>query len=636
MPATAKRGFRLPWMRDEAGSDSVATQVLDGRPADAPSPESDSATEPEAEVLDDLGNGPFGIAPPPRDLLAMNDMDPVSDLEPGAMTELDADAATPGEPGSETPGWLRHATPTGGGQMDEAGQPADVRPGSNVEPGSTTGPSSPPVAHESAPATAWPEADLAARAAVASSLAGTESSATPELGRADDPGAADQAATSTPAEPAPAVADPVSSAEPEPDHAGPTTSADSSVAREGVTAASKPAAQRTVPARAGASAPAAQPAHERRDNPLLTGLVRAMRDSARSTREETSARLRVEAEARVGAIRTRAAADAVGLRTQADDDVVGIREWSKAEMARIRLETTQRIEARRTQLATDSRALSAQTGRLVTEIEAAVATFETVMKRFFKALLAEEDPAQLATLAERMPEPPVLEELPEAVAVGIGNVSSGAKRRANHAAAKQMKGAKRANRSSTARSAGGARPGARPSRRAASGAGANQRGAAAGAATTLESGALDPETAALAEAEALAGLDLVAMTGGDWARSGVEPSSNGTIALEATDETTGETTVPDPPEEEFMIEGQTRLIVVGLGDTGVAAFEGALREVTGVGSVNVSPGDEGKVVFSVTHGTDTDLRAAVPELAGFRARVTADEGAILSIAATDP
>jgi hypothetical protein len=52
--------------------------------------------------------------------------------------------------------------------------------------------------------------------------------------------------------------------------------------------------------------------------------------------------------------------------------------------------------------------------------------------------------------------------------------------------------------------------------------------------------------------------------------------------------------------------------------------------------VNISPGGDGEVVFSVTHGTNTDLRAAVPGFNGFRAHVTADEGAILSVAAQDP
>jgi hypothetical protein len=437
-------------------------------------------------------------------------------------------------------------------------------------------------------------------------------------------------------------------APPAPDHVDDVSAPEGSVEskasqhakRQELASAGASSGRRTGPTRVAASAATGQPAHERRDNPLLTGLVRAMRDSARTTREETTARLRVEAEARVAAIRARSATDAVALRTQADEDVAAIREWSKAEMARIRLETAQRIEARRGQLATDSHALSSLTGRLVHEIETAVTAFETEMKRFFKALLAEEDPAQLATLAERMPAPPVLESLPEAVAVGIDHVSSGARNRTNRAAAKPARAAKRATRAPRAKSADGARSSApRSSRRQPAAvavpggdAGGDRSPTAQTGSTPVEAGALDPEAAALAEAEALAGLDLSAVTGGEWPVRGVTPSSNGT----ASHETAGDRAEPGPTDEALMIESQTRLIVVGLDDSGVAAFEGALREVSGVGSVNVSRGADGEVVFSVTHGAGTDLRAAVPGLAGFRAHVTADEGAILSVAAQDP
>lgn len=639
MPATAKRGFRLPWMRDEAASESVGTQVLDGRPTDAPPQEAAAGNEPKAEALDDLGTGPFGIAPPPRDLLAMNDLDLAPDPSPTAT-----------EPTAEVPKWLRQGqpeSPDGGGSV-AAGEAANDRPGITIvssEPADTVAP------HESAPASAWPQADLATRGTVARAPAPTEAGPNPEHEPGDahvpdsEPSAATQPVAGAPevAEPEAAVVE-AATVEPDPtptvEAAEPAETAEPPSAATPAATESKATGQRTATARAAAAASTAQPAHDRRDNPLLTGLVRAMRDSARSTREETTARLRVEAEARVGVIRARSAADAAALRTQADEDVVGIRDWSKAEMTRIRLETAQRIDARRTQLATDSHALSSLTGLLVTEIEAAVATFETEMKAFFKALLAEEDPTQLATLAERMPEPPILKALPQAVAVGIDHVSSGARNRANRAAAKPVKNAKRA-RPSAAKAGNGVRAGGRSNPRPDPAAGAaeqrpGERGGQDGAAGQLEAGALDPEEAALAEAEALAGLDLTAVSGGDWPIAGVAASTNGSTPHETSEDTPEPDAAAAPVDEELVIESQTRLIVVGLGDSGVAAFEGAIRGVAGVGSVNISPGGDGEVVFSVTHGTGTDLRAAVPELAGFRAHVTGDEGAILSIAAQDP
>src|SRR6185369_17871600 len=92
MPATAKRGFRLPWMRDDAGAEAVGTQVLDGRPGDAP-PDADPAHEPEIEALDDLGSGPFGIAPPPppREVAPPREVPPVED--PGEVVDLEGRTA---------------------------------------------------------------------------------------------------------------------------------------------------------------------------------------------------------------------------------------------------------------------------------------------------------------------------------------------------------------------------------------------------------------------------------------------------------------------------------------------------------------------------------------------------------------
>ena len=79
--------------------------------------------------------------------------------------------------------------------------------------------------------------------------------------------------------------------------------------------ADRPFAERTQ-ARAGA-----EPHVPRRDNPLVAGLVKAMREAAIASREETTARLAAEASARIEAIRARATTEATGLRKHADDDV---------------------------------------------------------------------------------------------------------------------------------------------------------------------------------------------------------------------------------------------------------------------------------------------------------------------------
>ena len=146
----------------------------------------------------------------------------------------------------------------------------------------------------------------------------------------------------------------------------------------------------------------------RRDNPLVAGLVKAMREAAVASREETTARLAAEAAARIEAIRGRATTEATGLRKRADDDVSAIREWSKAEMARVRQETEDRIEARKGELATETARHAASVDRLVDQVQSTVSSFEADMDRFFGELLAEADPARLATLAEQAPDPPDL------------------------------------------------------------------------------------------------------------------------------------------------------------------------------------------------------------------------------------
>ncbi|MEO5704797.1 MAG: hypothetical protein ABIZ52_08660, partial [Candidatus Limnocylindrales bacterium] len=146
----------------------------------------------------------------------------------------------------------------------------------------------------------------------------------------------------------------------------------------------------------------------RRDNPLVAGLIKAMRGAAVASREETTARLAAEAGARVETIRARATTEAAGLRKRADEDVSAIREWSKAEMARVRQQTDDRIEARKGELAGEMERHAASVDRLVDEVQTTVSSFEADMDRFFTDLLAEDDPARLATLAEQAPDPPDL------------------------------------------------------------------------------------------------------------------------------------------------------------------------------------------------------------------------------------
>lgn len=158
-----------------------------------------------------------------------------------------------------------------------------------------------------------------------------------------------------------------------------------------------------------AAAPEPPPARTRRDNPLVVGLVRAMRDAATTARQEAAARFAEEAKSRVEALHARSVEEAAQLRRQADTEVGEIRDWSKAQMARIREETDERIADRRRRLESDVAAHAEQVEHRVERVQAAIGDFEQRMDAFFERLLAEEDPARLAGLAEQLPEPPIFD-----------------------------------------------------------------------------------------------------------------------------------------------------------------------------------------------------------------------------------
>lgn len=143
-------------------------------------------------------------------------------------------------------------------------------------------------------------------------------------------------------------------------------------------------------------------------NPLVAGLVRAMRDAAEGARQEALAELARQAKARSEQIQAESASENAEIRRAGDHEVAEIREWSKAEMARLREETEQRIAARRRGLELECDDLAARAEHRLEHVREVVGTFETRMEAFFRTLMAEDDPARLAGFAEQMPEPPDL------------------------------------------------------------------------------------------------------------------------------------------------------------------------------------------------------------------------------------
>jgi len=411
----------------------------------------------------------------------------------------------------------------------------------------------------------------------------------------------------------------------------PTT--DRAAARKAAEAADAAAARPPIRVASAAARP------PRRDNPLVAGLVKAMREAAIASREETTARLRAEAAARMEAIRERGTTDAAELRKQADEDVAAIREWSKAELARVRQQTEDRIEARRHDLTGEGERHAAAVERKVSEVEATVVSFEAEMEEFFKRLLAEDDPARLATLAEQAPEPPDLTEdgvaavdwqaadadvEAEAEADVDLEESSSASAMADDGFDADVADAIAARLAAVAPMSDPEpepepEPAAEPTPAAAAKNDADRKAAAN---DEPDEAALEADDAAAAEDAAVEGLDLSGATDEQWPAVTLAASRRGEAPTAAAAE-------PGPE--------QTHLVVTGLTSVaGISALKGALGGVAGVRSVSVSSGERGAFVFAVSHGKAADLRAALPKLQGFAARITDDTGTSLAVTAHEP
>ncbi|HSL97403.1 MAG TPA: hypothetical protein VK831_02410 [Candidatus Deferrimicrobiaceae bacterium] len=311
----------------------------------------------------------------------------------------------------------------------------------------------------------------------------------------------------------------------------------------------------------------------RRDTPLVAGLVKAMREAAETSRGESIAALRAEATAHVETIRSGSTDEEAALRKQADADVAEIREWAKAEAARIRTESEERIADRQAAHALELEAHAEAIDARVAEVEAAVSAYEAEMGAFFERLLAEDDPARLATLAERAPDPPILADL------------AAMPRPATFEPA--TPGPAVPSESDTAHE-----PEA-----------TSQPHAGERASDELIDESLGPEDAAAAEAQAFEDLEIA--------------DDDGNRAADAP--------------------GSHRMVVTGLTTVaGISAFKGAIGQLEGVQGVSVTAGERGTFVFAIAHDPALDLESALPQLPGFDAKVTGRDDDAIRVAAHEP
>ena len=340
------------------------------------------------------------------------------------------------------------------------------------------------------------------------------------------------------------------------------------------------------PTEAAAPAPIS-PVKSRRDNPLVAGLVRAMRDAAQTARQDSLTRFAETAKARVEGIHTESAEAAAAIRRQSDQDIIGIRDWSKSEMARVREETEGQIAERRRQVEIEVERHAAGVDHRIKLVEAAVARFESDMDGFFKTLLAEEDPTKLAGYAEQVPEPPTFED--DDLGTWTPEVTLGS-------------------------------------------------GDAAAAEEDFLAGLRD----AVVEDTSTEDSETPVASGDGSADESLADDGSGTDAesdLPALDDQDvvdrlAKFTDPASGRDELTT---TRLSVVGLVSVAsIAGFKRALSRAAGVRTVNVASGPGGDFVFTVQHAAATDFRTLIPELDGFAASITGDADGVLTVSATEP
>lgn len=312
----------------------------------------------------------------------------------------------------------------------------------------------------------------------------------------------------------------------------------------------------------------------KRENPIVAGLVKAMREAAVASRSETTTRLQAEATARIEAIRADSTDEAAALRKRVDDDIAGIREWSKVEMARMKAETEHRIEERRADAINESQRHLDAVEKLVEQVQETVSAFEADMDRFFERLLAENDPARLAALAEQAPDAPDL----------TGDLTN-----PNGWTTRGSDGSAEAESEDDAEAPG------QP---------------------------LEAHAAAAAEAAASEGLDLSA--GEDWPAAVMAAARRADTTEPADDAATDSATA-------------SRLLVSGLTSVAdISAFKGAIGGLPGVRSVSVSTGERGVFVYTVNYDQETDLATELAALSGFAVEVTASSDDSLTVTAHEP
>ena len=375
---------------------------------------------------------------------------------------------------------------------------------------------------------------------------------------------------------------------------------------------------------------------------FVLDLTRAMQGAAEESRAQTLSQFQADAKTYIEDIHSRSAVEATELRKRSDDDISGIQDWSKAEIARIREETQGKIADRKQGLERELEDHAGQIEYEIDRVQSRVAGFELEMERFFEQLVAEQDPTQIAAMAQNLPEPPSFDaSVPWQPSAAVAELIGDTPVPAGEASAD-------AEVSSLAPDDVD-----QPDGEAAMAAIEAAHQAAEVADT--ESTTTDPEGAATDGAEADPRLTALGLSSGfdaAEAEAAAEANSSDSAPASVDDEipTIGDDALAArlaglvPPEGEgearparATSEATSKVVVTGLVSVAsIASFKRHLGRVAGVQSVGVSSGPDGEFVFTVSHDAGVNPSEVVPTLPGFRARVTNVTDNVVSVAAHDP
>jgi hypothetical protein len=423
-------------------------------------------------------------------------------------------------------------------------------------------------------------------------------------------------------------------------------------------------AETGTPDAAEGSAPDAKPA--RRTTKFMADLSKAMQAAAEDARTRTLGQFEADAKNHIEQIHGRLTSETADLRRKADDDVASHREWSKLEIARIREETEGRITARKSLLESEIATHAAQIEREVQIVQGRVSEFEAEMAAFFERLLAEDDPTQIAAMAERLPEPPPFDTVAETAAAAIAEAPVVEDEAAAETASDETATAETTDDTTAETTADDET--AATDETPGFGDGSNgsnvpedfeiDREAAFAAVQAAAEAAASAEVAtdATNRAEDLAELTMDMVGSHDGDGQGSDSPDFGAAEAEAAASVNGDTgEITEIGNDDLaarlagLVPGKssgkahstestaTQVVVVGLVSVAsIASFKRHLGRVSGVQSVGVSSGPDGEFVFAVHHSADVVLRDAIPSLPSFQARVTNATDGVLNVTAHDP